>query len=117
MVSLFKYPKRKLRKMIKNGDYKEALEFGNGIEEKFSDDPDFLFIMGSIYYMLESADNAIHYFDRVLQINDSDTETLLLKANIHHAIREHGDARRCCERILEVDPDHNDAKSLLRAMD
>ena len=117
MASLFRYPKRKLRKMVKNGDFREALEFGNSIEEKFSQDPDFLFIMGSIYYMLENADNAIHYFDRALAINNSDTETLLLKANVHAAIKEFDDARQCCNRILEIDPDHNDAKNLLKGLD
>lgn len=117
MVSLFRYPKRKLRKMVQKGDYREALEFGNSIEEKFSQDADFLFIMGSIYYMLENADNAIHYFDRSLQINDSDTETLLLKANVHFALKENDDVRECCNKILEIDPEHNDAKNLLENLD
>ena len=114
MTGLFSYPKRKLRKMVNKGDYKEALEFGNSLEEKFSEDPDFLFIMGSIYYMLENADNAIHYFDRSLQFNDSDTETLFLKANVHYAIKELDDAKECCKRILEIDPEHNGARNLLK---
>lgn len=117
MARPFSYPKRKLRKMVNNGDYKEALEFGNNIESEFSDDPDFLFIMGSIYYMLENADNSIHYFDRVLQINDSDTETLHLKANVHLAIGEKADARKCCDRILDIDPDHDGARSIIRNLD
>jgi len=117
MVGLFSYPKRKLKKMVKNGDYKEALEFGNSLEEKFSQDPDFLFIMGSIYYMIENADNAIHYFDRVLQINDSDTESLLLKANVHFALEENNEVRQCCNRILEIDSEHNEAKRLLKSLD
>ena len=110
------YPKRKLRRLARNGDYREALEFGNGIEEKFADDPDFLFIMGGIYYMLENGNNAIHYFERVLQINDSDTETLFLKAHAHIGLQEGDDARKCCKKILEIDPDHNDARSLLRSL-
>ena len=117
MTALFRFPKRKLRKMVNKGDYKEALEFGNSLEEKFSNDPDFLFIMGSIYYMLENADNAIHYFDRSLQFNDSDTETLFLKANVHYAINEYEDARECCNKILEIDSEHNDARNLLESMD
>ena len=117
MTGLFSYPKRKLRKMVNKGDYKEALEFGNTLEEKFSNDPDFLFIMGSIYYMLENADNAIHQFDRALQFYDGDTETLFLKANVHYAINEYDDARECCEKILEIDPEHNDARNLLKSME
>ena len=114
MTGLFSYPKRKLRKMINKGDYKEALEFGNSIEEKFSEDPGFLFIMGTIYYFLENADNAIHYFDRALQYDDTDTETLLLKGNVHYAIKELDEAKECYERILEIDPDNNDARNLLK---
>lgn len=116
MTGLFNHPKRKMRKMIKNGDYKEALEFGGGIEKEFSNDPDFLFIMGSVYYMLENADNALHYFERVLAINNFDTEALLLKANVHLAIGEDRTTRECCERILEIDPDHAGARSLLNQM-
>jgi len=117
LVSLISYPKRKLRKMAKNGDYKEALEFGHSIEEKFSEDADFLFIMGSIYYILEDAENALHYFDRSLNEGDPDTETLFLKANVHFALKENDTVRECCEEILKMNPDHNDAKDLLAHMD
>ena len=41
--------------------------------------------MGSIYYILENGDNALHYFERALAINDSDVETLTLKAALHYA--------------------------------
>jgi len=83
--------------MVKNGDYREALEFGEGIEDRFASDPDFLFIMGGIYYILENGDNALHYFERALAINDSDVETFTLKAALHCARRgprgegEHGE--------------------------
>ncbi len=113
MTGLFRYPKRKLRKLANNGEYRKALEFGDSIEQDYSRDPDFLFIMGSIYYMIENADSAIHYFDRVLQINDSDIDALWLKANAHLSLGETGDVCRCCDRILEVDPDHNGAKEIL----
>ena len=52
MTGLFSYPKRKLRKLINEGEYEEAIRFGNQLEQKFSNDPDFLFIMGSMYYIL-----------------------------------------------------------------
>lgn len=116
-TGLFRYPKRKLRKMVKNGDYREALEFGEGIEEEFSADPDFLFIMGSIYYILENGDNALHYFERALAINASDTETLALKASLHYSRGEAPEARACCERVLEVDPDHMASRDMLRDLD
>jgi len=34
LVGLFSYPKRKLKKLIKQGEYKEAIDFGNTLEEK-----------------------------------------------------------------------------------
>lgn len=117
MAGLFSYPKRKLRKMVKNGDYREALAFGESIEERFSADSDFLFIMGSIYYILENGDNALHYFERALAINDSDTETLALKASLHYTRGEAAEARACCERIVEIDPDHMASRDMLRDLD
>ena len=117
MAGFFSYPKRKLRKMVKNGDYKEALAFGEDLEDKFASDPDYLFIMGSIYYILEDTGNALHYFERTLAINDSDTETLSLKANLHYANGDAAEARACCERVLEVDPDHMASRDMLRDLD
>ena len=52
MVGLFSYPKRHLKKLVKNGDYVEALEFGKSLEGKFFNDPDYMFMMGSIYFIL-----------------------------------------------------------------
>ena len=36
MTGLFSYPKRKLRKLIEQGEYEDAIEFGNELEEKFN---------------------------------------------------------------------------------
>ena len=59
MTGLFSYPKRKLRKLITQGEYEKAEEFGQELEAKFSKDPDFLFIMGSMYYMLNDEDDSV----------------------------------------------------------
>ena len=116
MTGLFSYPKRKLRKLAKNGDYKEAIEFGNSIAEKFSNDGDYHFIMGSIYYILEDASSALRYFDKTLELNEYDTETLLLKANIHAHIDESETAIKCLQKILEVDSENQDAINLLKKL-
>ena len=113
-MGLFNYPKRKLRKLAKDGDYKEAIEFGKSIEEKYSNDPDFLFIMGSIFYILEDAKTSLSYFDRVLSINPNDTETLLLKSNIQIFLKNNDLASQCLNKILEIDPEHQEAKLLLK---
>ena len=113
MVGLFSYPKRRLKKLVHEGDYKEALELGKSLEKKYSHDPDFLFIMGSIYYMLGDAKNSLHYFDRILEITAYDTEALLLKSNVHIYLKEQKAALECCKKILEVDPENKEAREIL----
>ena len=113
MVGLFSYPKRRLKKLLKEGEYKEALEFGYSIEEKYSNDPDFFFIMGSIYYILDDAKNALYYFDKTLSIGEFDTEALLLKANVHLYLKEYKVVKECCNKILQVDPQNKSANQIL----
>lgn len=117
LVGLFSHPKRHLKKLVKEGEYKEALEYGESIEEKFSHDADFFFIMGSIYYILEDAQNALYYFDKSLAINEDDTEALLLKANVHLYLKENKVVQDCCNKILQVDPQNNDAKEILNNLE
>lgn len=116
MVGLFSYPKRKLRKLVHDGEYAEALEFGKSIEQKYPKDHDFLFIMGSVYYILEDAQNALSYFDRALEINGSDTEALYLSANIHHHLNDIPVAKANCKKVLEIDPTHKGATELLKSL-
>ena len=113
MKGLLKFPKRKLKKLAHDGDYKEALQFGKSIEEKYSNDTDFLFIMGSIYYLLQDSENSLSYFDRVLKINGYDQEALLLKANVHVFLKEFDIATECCNKVLEVDFENIEAKNIL----
>ena len=116
MVGLFSYPKRRLKKLLKEGEYKEAVEFGKSLEEKFSDDHDYLFIMGSIYYMLGDAKNALHYFDKALSINEHDAETLLLKANVHLYLKEKDAVLDCCNKAFEIDPKNPEVDKILRKL-
>lgn len=117
MVGLFSYPKRHLKKLVKNGEYKEAIEFGESIEEKFSKDSDYYFIMGSIYYILEDASNALSYFEKALSLNPNDSETLLLKANVHAFLKEVEQVKDCCNKILEIDPDNSEARNILKNLE
>ena len=55
MVGLFKHPKRRLRKLVKDGEYDEAVRFGKSLESEYSDDHDFMFIMGSVYFIVDDA--------------------------------------------------------------
>ena len=117
LVVLFSYPKRKLKKLVKEGEYKQAVELGKTLEKQNPYDPDLLFIMGGIFYILQDAKSALNYFDRVLEINEHDTETLLLKANIHIFQQEHKTAINCCRKVLEVDPKNKSAHDLLEQLE
>jgi tetratricopeptide (TPR) repeat protein len=117
LVSLFSYPKRKLKKLVKEGEYKQAVEFGKSLERQNPNDPDLLFIMGSIFYILKDAKTALNYFDRVLEINEYDTETLFLKANVHVSLQEYDTAADCCRKILEVDPENMESRDLLKQLE
>lgn len=117
MVSFFKYPKRHLRKLVHQGDYIEALEFGISLEPKLSEDHDFLFIMGSICYILEDAKKAIPYFDKAISLQPDDIESLMLKTNAHLSIQEKNEAIHCCKHILKIDSNHSEAKSLISELE
>lgn len=117
MVGLFSYPKKRLKKLVDQGEYKEALEFGKSIEEKYSNDADFLFIMGSTYYIVEDAKNSLHYFDKVLEINEYDKEALLLKAHVHLFLKENTQAIECCKKILKIDPKNKEAQAILDSVE
>ncbi|MFB5609783.1 MAG: tetratricopeptide repeat protein, partial [Nitrosarchaeum sp.] len=117
MVGLFSYPKRHLKKLVKDGDYVEALEFGKSLETKFSDDSDYMFIMGSIYYILEESEKAIPYFEKSLELKDDDIETLTLKTNVHLSLQQKNEAIDCCKKIIKLDPDNYEAHGLLEKLE
>ena len=117
MVGLFKHPKRKLKKFMKDGEYVEAIKFGESIESEYFDDSDFMFIMGSIYFILEDSKVALPYFEKSYQLNDSDIETLSLKTNTHLALEQKDEAITCCKRIIQLDPKNSEAISLLEELE
>ena len=116
-MAFFRFPKRKLRKLIQQGEYEDAIEYGNSLETKFSQDTDFLFIMGSLFYILEDAKKTLHYFDRSLEIKSDDVETLHLKANVHLHLEENDVALDCCRRILEIDPKHRESIEIVEKLE
>ena len=117
MVGLFSYPKRHLKKLVKNGDYVEALEFGKSLEGKFFNDPDYMFMMGSIYFILEDAKKAIAYFEKALEIKHDDVETLTLKTNAHLSLQQKDEAIDCCKKIIKFDPHNYEAHGLLEKLE
>jgi len=117
MVGLFSYPKRHLKKLVKNGDYSEALEFGKNLENQFSNDSDYMFIMGSIYFILEDSKKAIPYFEKALMINNNDIETLTLKTNAHLSLQQKDEAIDCCKKIIKLEPKNYEAHGLLEKLE
>ncbi|MEE8181268.1 MAG: tetratricopeptide repeat protein [Nitrosopumilaceae archaeon] len=117
MVSLFRYPKRRLKKLIREGEYVEAIEFGNSLESKFSDDPDFMFIIGGLYVILEDSKKALPYFEKAVQLDNYDVETLKLKTDVHLELQQKDDAIDCCKRILELEPKNHKAQELLEELE
>ncbi|PIW33485.1 MAG: hypothetical protein COW27_00520 [Nitrosopumilales archaeon CG15_BIG_FIL_POST_REV_8_21_14_020_37_12] len=117
MVGLFSYPKRHLKKLIKDGEYVDALEYGKNLEPKFAKDPDFMFIMGSIYYILEDAQRALPYFEQAHAMKSDDVETLVLKTNAHLSLQQKDKAIDCCKKILKLQPDNYEAHGLLEKLE
>ena len=117
MVGLFSYPKRKLRKLIKEGEFEEAIALGNNMEEKYQYDPDFIIIMAGIFYILQQPKKTLQYVDRVLEINEYDTDALGLKLRVHQYLKENNKVIECCKKILEVDSDAFEARNILNELE
>ena len=117
MASLFRYPKRRLKKLIKEGEYAEAIHFGKSLESKFSTDYDFMFIMGSAYLIVEDAKKALPYFEKAHQLNSNDIEILTLKTNVHLALEQKNEAIDCCKQILKLEPKNSEAQELLEELE
>ena len=116
MVGLFKHPKRRLKKFLKDGEYDEAIAFGKSLEEKFVEDHDFMFIMGSAYFIVDDAKKALPYFQKAFELDKKDVETLTLKTNVHLALQQKDEAIDCVNRILEIQPKNDEALDLLEKL-
>jgi len=111
------YPKRHLQKLINKGDYAEAIEFAKNIELKFTNDPDFWFIVGSIYSILDDSKKALTYYEKSLALKDDDVETLIVKTNAHLSLEQKDEAIKCCRRIIEINPKNFEAQELLEKLE
>lgn len=117
MVSLFKHPKRHLKKLLKDGEYNDAVKFGKSLESEYSNDHDFMFIMGSIYFIVEDAKKALPYFEKAFELDNNDVETLTLKTNVHLALEQKDKAIDCCRHIIKLQPKNSEAQNLLEELE
>ena len=109
--------RRKLRKLISQGEYEKAIEFGNELEAQSPKDPDLLFILGSMFYILKDEKKTLHYIDRVLEIHPYDVESLSLKLRVHQFLKEDDVVIDCCRKILEVSPDNFEVRDLISELE
>ena len=116
MTGFTLYPKRKMKKLLKDGEYDEAIAFGKSLEEKFVEDHDFMFIMGSAYFIVDDAKKALPYFEKAFELDKKDVETLTLKTNVHLALQQKDEAIDCVNRILEIQPKNDEALDLLEKL-
>jgi tetratricopeptide (TPR) repeat protein len=117
MVGLFKHPKRKIRKLLRDGEYDEAIKYGLKLESEYADDHDFMFILGSAFFILDDAKRALPYFEKAFELDQNDVETLTLKTNVHLALEQKDEAIDCCRRVVELDPKNPEAKELLEELE
>ena len=118
MTGLFKSnPRRKLRKLVKEKKYDEALEYGHEIEKTLVHDPDISFIIGTIYFILGNAEKTIFYMDKTLEIGQYDIDALSIKASVFLNQKNKSGARKCCETIRDIDPKNKALKEIETEID
>ena len=117
MVGLFKHPKRKIKKLLRDGEYDVAIRYGLDLESEYSDDHDFMFILGSAFFLVDDAKRALPYFEKAFELDNDDIETLTLKTNVHLALEQKDEAIDCCQRVVKLDPKNSEAKDLLEELE
>ena len=82
--------KRELRKLLKKGEYDKAIALGKSLESEYSEDHDFMFIMGSIFFIVDDAKKALPYFEKAFQLDKKDIENLTLKTKCSSSFTAEG---------------------------
>ncbi len=117
MAGIFKHPKRRIKKLLKDGEYDEAIAFGKNLESEYSDDHDFMFIMGSAFFIVDDAPKALSYFEKAFELDNEDVETLILKTNVHLALGQKDEALACCKYIAKLEPKNIEAQQLVEKLE
>jgi len=105
-------PRRKLRKLVKEKKYDEALKYGHEIEKSLDHDPDISFIIGTIYFIIGDAQKTISYMNKTLEIGQFDIDALSIKASVFLNQRKKSEVIQCCEKIREIDPKNKALKEI-----
>ena len=104
MTGFFKSnPRRRLRKLVKQKKYDDALKYGHDIEKTLEHDPDIAFILGTIYFIKGNSQKTLYYMDKTLEIGEYDIDALSIKASVHIHQKNTTKAEQSCEKIREID--------------
>ncbi len=116
MVGLFNKPKRHIKKLLRDGEYDEAIKFSLNLESEYSNDHDFMFILGSAFFIVDDAKKALPYFEKAFELDNDDIETLTLKTNVHLALEQKNEAIECCKLVVKLQPKNLEAQDLLEKL-
>ena len=116
-MGIFNHPKRRIKKLLKDGEYDKAISYGKSLESEYSDDHDFMFILGSAFFIVDDAKNALPYFEKAFRLDNEDIETLTLKTNVHLALEQKAEAIACCKYIIKLQPKNTEAYTLLQELE
>jgi len=128
-----------IQPLLNNGDPHRAIAALVGLLEKF---PDFAVAyndLGVLYYHIGEKEKAQHFYERavenfyclelgrieealniyvdILTTHPRDIETLLATGQICVALERPGDAKDFYHRVLELEPDNEDASNYLQTLD
>ena len=65
----------------------------------------------------EDSKKSIAYFEKALEIDPNDIETLTLKTNAHLSLQQKDEAIECCKKITALDPKNYEAHGLLEKLE
>ncbi len=99
--------------LYNNQDYSGALE--NFLKIQYQT-PEILTMIGNCYYELKDSQNALIYYNKVLEKTPNDESVLLLSANVLMNLKREDEARTYLNKILTINPNNTDAKNTLQAL-
>lgn len=94
--------------------YKQAIEMLYKALELENDNPEILFQLGELYFLLRNLPRASHYLEKVLQKNENHIETLKLMQKIYVFSDEKELAFKTAEKIFELQKNPENLVELIK---
>lgn len=96
--------------------YKPAIEMLYKALEAEGDNPEILYQIGEIYFLINNYPRAIHYLEKVLAINSMHTETLKLIRKIKERQGDLNCVLEISQKLFENDKNSENLKSLINIL-